>query len=714
MITQMTDAPSEEAIAKPKQSGTDDTAANVPESRAALVKQWLAKIADSRDYWGDSFKQMDECQTIATKGGDKTWTDDKDKYVVPIVTRHINLAVSQLYARDPRAVAKRRRRLSFKLWDGNPETYQAALMAVQPPPTVTPTPMGPIDAATMQPWQPDPNAVALVEEVAKAQAEIKMLEKLGKTLEILWSYYTGEQANGFKQQMKALVRRTKVNGISYVKLLFQRELKRHPETGAQIDDATQQLAVIEQGMKALQAGDIDEQSAKAEELRLLLKKLQADEYVIAREGPVFDFPKSKRIIVDKKVEHIKTLVGADWTAHEFEMTPEEVEQTYGVKIAGQFTEHKPGGDKVSKDGEKPKSVARVYEVEHKKNCETFAVCVGYPDFLREPGNPDVKIERFWTLFPLVFNEVENDECKIPPSDVWLLRHTQAEFNRSREALREHRIASKPKYATPKGSLDKTDRDALELGEAHKVVELKGLKPGQPINQLIQSIQPATIDPNIYSTAEHFADMQRVVGTQEANLGGTSDGTATEASIAEQSRTASLSDNTDDLDDLLTELARAFAQLCLTELSAETVREIAGPGAVWPDMPQSREEIAKDLYLTIKAGSSGRPNQAADLAKMERGLPYLVQIPGLNPKVIAEKYATLLDLDPEELLLEGLPSIQAINAAMSKQAAQPSTGDPATDPGAQGQQGGQNAQKPPQIEAGGLPAYPSSDRPPAAA
>jgi len=711
MLTEMNPAPAEEPAVK-TESSEAATALVVPPARAALVEQWQKKVRGARKYWGDAFKRMEKCQHIAAEGADEEWTKDEDRYVVPVVARHINLAVAQLYARDPKALAKRRKRLMFKLWDGDPQSYQAALMMVQPPPTVIQTPMGGIDAISGMPWEPNPNAVALVEEVQAAQMEAQMLDKLGKTLEILWNHYTGEQANGFKQQMKALVRRTKVNGIAYVKLLFQRELQRHPEIGAQIDDATEQLSVLQQRQRQLSEGEIEESDAKAEELRLLVKKLQADEYVIAREGPVFDFPESTAILVEPKVKHIKTLTGAGWTAHEFEFTPEEIEQTYKVKVSGAFKEYAPETDKTCDDGEKPKHVARVYEVEHKKNCETFAICDGYPDFLREPGSPDVKIERFWTLFPLVFNEIEHKSKKIPPSDVWLLRHPQSETNRSREALREHRISARPKYAATKGALSETDRTLLSSGAAHTVVELQGLKPGQDVNQLVQAIKPAPIDPNIYSVQEHFVDIQRTVGTQEANLGGTSRGSATEASISEQSRSTSLSDNIDDLDDLLTELARAFAQLCLMELSRETVEEIVGPGAVWPDTPQRREEIVKDLYLDIKAGSSGRPNAAADLAKMERGMPFLLQLPGIPPKPLAEKYIQLLDMgfDIDDVYMEGLPSIQAINAMAAKAAAQPSTGDPATDPGAQGAEGGQNAPRSAENEPQGQPAYPAAEQP----
>src|SRR3546814_6027780 len=99
----------------------------------------------------------------------------------------------------------------------------------------------------------------------------------------------------------------------------------------------------------------------------------------------------------------------------------------------------------------------------------------------------------------------------------------------------------------------------------------------------------------------------VCSSDLANLGGAAGATATESSIAEGSRISSLESNTDDLDELLTTLARATGQLMLMELSVEKVIEIVGPGAAWPNL--DREAIVSEIFLEIGAGSSGRPNAA---------------------------------------------------------------------------------------------------------
>src|SRR3546814_18316249 len=65
--------------------------------------------------------------------------------------RHINKTVADLYAKNPTAQAKRRKRLDATLWDGKPESYlQAAEMAMAG----------------------DPNAMALLAEVEGIQQQI--------------------------------------------------------------------------------------------------------------------------------------------------------------------------------------------------------------------------------------------------------------------------------------------------------------------------------------------------------------------------------------------------------------------------------------------------------------------------------------------------------------------------------------------------------------
>jgi hypothetical protein len=213
-------------------------------------------------------------------------------------------------------------------------------------------------------------------------------------------------------------------------------------------------------------------------------------------------------------------------------------------------------------------------------------------------------------------------------------------------------------------------------------------PGEKVSDKLASGPTSPIDPNLYETSSIYDDVYKAVGSNETQFGGTSGSTATEASIAEDVQSASLSDNVDDLNDFLSAVSKSTGQLMFVELSAETVKEVVGVGAVWPEGEQTREQVAKDLILDIKAGSTGRPNKASDAQKLERASPMLLQLPNINPNSIVRRYSESLDIPYDEMILEGAPSIQALNA-LAGAATQPST-DPANDPNAQGAEGAQNA------------------------
>jgi hypothetical protein len=197
----------------------------------------------------------------------------------------------------------------------------------------------------------------------------------------------------------------------------------------------------------------------------------------------------------------------------------------------------------------------------------------------------------------------------------------------------------------------------------------------------------------------------VVGQSDSSIGSATSGvTATGDSIAEQNRTVALASNVDDLDDMMIELSRSAGQILLMEMSNETVMKIVGPGAVWPSL--SNQEIADELLLEVEAGSSGRPNKAAEVANIERITPLLLQIPGVRPDWLVKQLITRLDdrIDPTDAIASGLPSIIAQNV-MSKLMGGAQGGPPQE--GTESQGGADNEEAPPQ---GPPPSGPPSSLP----
>jgi len=561
---------------------------------------------------------------------------------------------------------------------------------------------------------PDPNSLAIIEDVSQAQVKQTMMKKVCKTMEILLNYYMDEQMPGFKKSVKQLVRRTKTCGVGYIQIGYQRLLEKQPDVQKKLDDVTTQIAEMERIAADMEDGLVDDDSAEFSRLKTMQQDLQTQVEVIAREGPIWDFPRSTEIIVDPMCTQMDGLIGAGYYVREFHMTHKQIQANWKVDVRGGAKAYNKVKDKngietwktVDKSVVEKDSKYCVWNVWDKESGQTFWICQGYPNFLVEPAAPKHRLEGFWNLIPLVFSPDEHEDEIMPLSDCYHLRDTQMEYNRSREMRRLHRKSNTPSYVAIKGRLSEDDKNKLAFKSPFAVTELAALQPNEKIENVLQMMKVAPMDPALYETNTEMEDVYRTVGSQEANLGGSSGATATEVSVGEQSQTSSLDSNIDDLDDALSLTVRLTAQLMLLAMDIRTVQRIVGPGAAWPQL--NRQQIIEEVTMTVKAGSSGRPNSAAELAKMERAMPWLQQMNGISMAPFGEKACHLLDIDAEEAVIEGLPSQVALNAMAGKLAQQGAAGAApvSDDPNAQGGAGGDNAEKPMENEPGPQPAYPT--------
>ncbi|CAB4120928.1 hypothetical protein UFOVP4_15 [uncultured Caudovirales phage] len=641
-------------------------------ARSALVETWTKRVNEAKSHWKSDFKRMRNNMDFASG---KQWPgqgDEDDRYMANFVQRVIKSQVSSLYAKNPKVVARRRKRLDYAVWDGNPVSVQGAMAEIQ--------------MAGQSGRPPSQQAIALMQDIQENSQRVHLLDRVGKTLEILVGYYMEEQVPDFKTQMKQMIRRARTTGVGFVEIGFQRQMDLSDDQTTRIADMTERLAVVGQLQADIQDGEIDPTAAQAEELRLAIAAIQAEPEMIVREGLVWSFPQSTRIIPSPETVKLIGWVGSPWIAKEVILTPERVKQVYGVDIGKEYTSYKvesgkPWGGTKSRFKDTGKGMACIWHVYCRETGLEYVICDGYCNFLKEPTSPDVQVEQFFPVWAITFNEVENEGELYPKSDVELLKHIQMEYNRSKEAHRQHRIANRPLYLAPEGQFDENEQASLAAHAAHDVIQVKAMRDGVKPQDLIAPVQKIGVDPNLYETESLFNDMVRVVGVQQANIGGTANGTATESTLAQQSLNGSIGLDSDDLDEMLSQVMRAAGQILLLNLSKETVTEIVGPGAVWPEL--TRLEVMQEISLEIKAGSSGRPNQAQDAATFERIMPLLVQVPGINPQWLAERAIKIADDDTnlEDAFIEGMPSILAQNRL-----AQMGTGDPSTDPNQQGEQG----------------------------
>jgi hypothetical protein len=664
----ITTEPAEPASAEPI-----DTSKPTPE-REALVKKLLEKIRVYEKRYEKKFKQMREDMKLTRKGASDDW-DVKTKYTANLIQRHVKQRVSTLYAKNPTVRARRRQTQDFMLWDGNMETAQAALAAVA----------APMQGQIAVDPQVAAQAAELLADIAQGRERQKLIDSVGRTLELCYTHYMSEGQPSFKLRAKQLIRRTVTCSVGYVKLGYQRVMGRTPDWNAKMADTSQRLEHLQRlADEAAEGEKVFDGSAELEELSLSMRDLQSQPEVVLREGLIFDFPRSYDIIPIGDCVELKGFVGCEAVAQRMLFQPDKIKEIYDKDIKGQFTAYARTGTKKAVEGED--DFVTVFEYYDKASGLMYTLADGYCDFLEEPAAPPATVEQFFPFFVISFNDIEDEDDLFPPSDPELLRHQQMEYNRSREALRQHRIANQPNYAAPAGAFpDWSDEHKLMSAIPHEILKLNALAPGQKVDDVIQPIKKVPLDPALYDTTFVFEDIQRTVGSQEANFGGTSGDTATETSIAENSRMTSQNSEIDDVDDMLSQLARAGGQILLKEMSAETARKIAGPGAKWPEL--SATEITEELYLDIEAGSSGKPNKAMELANWERLLPLLLQVPGVSPTWVAKESIKRLDdrADLAEATLDGAPSIMAMNAA--EKAASPNPQD-------QGPMGGDNAERAP--------------------
>ena len=196
------------------------------ERRKALVSQLQGKVKSAKQYHKKAFNQMREDMEAVFRGySDKGW--NKENYVANILHRHVHQRTAALYAKNPKPVASRRKRLDYKIWDGDEKSLAEAYSKMQ--------------AATMAQMPPNPQDVQIVQDYESVQQGRKMLDKVAESLELLFSYYMDEQQPTFKSQMKSLVRRVITTSVGYVKVGYQREMDRLPEVSAKMSDVQAQI-----------------------------------------------------------------------------------------------------------------------------------------------------------------------------------------------------------------------------------------------------------------------------------------------------------------------------------------------------------------------------------------------------------------------------------------------------------------------------------------
>jgi hypothetical protein len=325
----------------PEQQGPhiDREAPDPREERRRLVARWEGKVQRARAHYKRDFERM-KANTEFVLGAQ--WTDGKplvgadekdDRYVANVSLRHVQQQVANLYPNNPKVKFVKREKIMAQAWDGDAASLAQAQQAMQ------------LNAQAMTvglPQRPlDPQTQQILTDFQAVQTYDKMIGRIGKTLQILWDYNVDEQVHSFKSMMKLTVRRASITGVGYVKLGFQRAMQLRPEIEQRLADMTERLATIERLAADVGDGVVREDSAEVEQLRVAVQSLQTEGQLVVREGLTFDYPDSWAMIPDTKCRSLRGLLGADWVAQEFLLSPDEIEEVWKVDVGKSHTAYAP-------------------------------------------------------------------------------------------------------------------------------------------------------------------------------------------------------------------------------------------------------------------------------------------------------------------------------------------------------------------------------------
>ena len=340
----------------------DNKPQEVPQSEKALVDKLQKSIKADKLFHKPAFDQMRADMFMARTG--RTVDYPATHYKANLCGRHIKQKTAALYAKNPKAVARRRETMDFMVWDENPQTLMMAMQTIQMAQQIMmqaqqTTPPDPLTGQVIVP-EPAPEMMQALEQANAVVADFQQgmerrgqIDKVGRTLELLYAQALREQKPvDFKTGMKQMVRRTCTNGVGYVELGFQRTYGPRPEMTEKLADARTRLDHLQRLTTEVMEGEepIHPDDPEIAELQFAVDSLQAEPEIVLREGLVVDYPQSTRVIPDKLTRQLVGFIGARHVTIEYLFTCDQVKEMFGTDLGKNYTGYKQGAASGSEKG----------------------------------------------------------------------------------------------------------------------------------------------------------------------------------------------------------------------------------------------------------------------------------------------------------------------------------------------------------------------------
>ncbi len=276
---------------------------------------------------------------------------------------------------------------------------------------------------------------------------------------------------------------------------------------------------------------------------------------------------------------------------------------------------------------------------------------GVGRWVKAPWNPPATT-RFYPFFLITTSEVDGQ--RHPQSLTTRSMKLVDEYDRIGSAEARHRRRTVPKTAFNAGALPPGEADKLAAAGEQEMVPVNLTDPRRPLGEVLQPVTYAAIDVALYDRTRIVQEIERIWGVQEA-LGGAvnTPKTATEADIQQQGFNARTTGRRDVLEEALTDLAQYTVEIARRYMTVDEVQQIAGPDAMWPEYG-GPDDVARLLNVDIRAGSSGKPNVAAErqswsamLPLLQQGIVQIGQLRGASQASIADALEQLLRATAEK-------------------------------------------------------------------
>lgn len=295
-----------------------------------------------------------------------------------------------------------------------------------------------------------------------------------------------------------------------------------------------------------------------------------------------------------------------------------------------------------------------YDVQYDEMC-VFAH--GSKDYLIEPRSMPYQ---FGHPFIMLRNYDVPDHF-YPIGDLEAIEPLQAELNRTRSDMMNHRKRYARKYLYKKGAFDAEGRAALESSKDGTMVPV--VDENVPLSDVLLPLPQIPMDANLYSYSEIIeSDIDRVSGISEYQRGGLPEirRTATEASIVQDAANARSADKLALVEEVIREVAERLVQLAQQFLTGEQVARIVGSNGqpVW--VPYEPEDIEGEFDFEVEAGSTQPQNETfrrQQAVQMLNTLAPFMDSGIINPVEMA-RYALQFGFgikNPERFLAQGVPT-----------------------------------------------------------